>query len=84
MTHESIPHTQGFKLWHEQITSRITDKVKLVGPTISCEGSPKVRQQFCRELGTHSDILCSLQNAACPALWVFDGGLRQSLPAAVD
>jgi hypothetical protein len=32
---------QGFKRWHEQIVSRITDKVKLVGPTISCEGSPK-------------------------------------------
>lgn len=27
--------------WHELITSRITDTVKLVGPTISCEGSPK-------------------------------------------
>lgn len=27
--------------WHELITSRITDTVKMVGPTISCEGSPK-------------------------------------------
>ena len=32
---------QGHKRWHELITSRITDTVKLVGPTISCEGSPK-------------------------------------------
>ncbi len=32
---------QGHKRWHELITSRITDTVKLVGPTISCEGSPQ-------------------------------------------
>ena len=32
---------QGSKRWHEHITSRINDTVKLVGPTISCEGSPK-------------------------------------------
>mmetsp|Transcript_12697 Transcript_12697/g.38289 ORF Transcript_12697/g.38289 Transcript_12697/m.38289 type:complete len:419 (-) Transcript_12697:2891-4147(-) len=33
--------SQDSKRWHEHITSRINGTVKLVGPTISCEGSPK-------------------------------------------
>lgn len=37
----SIARWQGQARWHELITGRITDSVKLVGPTISCEGSPK-------------------------------------------
>ncbi len=32
---------QGSKRWHEHITGRINGTVKLVGPTISCEGSPR-------------------------------------------
>ena len=39
---EPVPAVlQGHKRWHELITSRLTDTVKLVGPTISCEGSPR-------------------------------------------
>ena len=37
----TVHSSQGHKRWHELITSRITDSVKLVGPTISCEGSPQ-------------------------------------------
>ena len=33
--------SQGKARWQDIFTSRITDSVKLVGSTISCEGSPK-------------------------------------------
>ena len=32
---------QGRVRWQDLLISRITNDVKLVGPTISCEGSPK-------------------------------------------
>ena len=32
---------QGKLKWQDVLTSRLTDDIKLVGPTISCEGSPK-------------------------------------------
>ena len=32
---------QGRMRWQDLLLSRLTEKVKLVGPTISCEGSPQ-------------------------------------------
>lgn len=32
---------QGKVRWQDLLISRLSDKIKLVGPTISCEGSPK-------------------------------------------
>lgn len=32
-------YSQGAKRWHEHMTSRITDKVKVVGATINCEAA---------------------------------------------
>ncbi|KAG2498860.1 hypothetical protein HYH03_003052 [Edaphochlamys debaryana] len=34
------PYAQGRVHWTEPFTRKLTDEVKLVGPTISCEGSP--------------------------------------------
>eukprot|EP00891_Asterochloris_glomerata_P006722 jgi/Astpho2/6722/Aster-06741 len=35
------PYLQGKVRWQATLTSKLSDTVKLVGPTISCEGSPK-------------------------------------------
>jgi hypothetical protein len=35
------PHVKGKVRWQEAMVAKLSDKVKLVGPTISCEGSPK-------------------------------------------